>query len=57
MYPEFEGGQYKLEHLANGLALANKVIKANPKDYLGYRVAADSYRLRRDWKGFDRTWC
>ena len=40
------------EHLARGLAIASEVIKANPNNYLGYRLAADSYRLRRDWKSF-----
>jgi hypothetical protein len=42
------------EHLAKGLAIASEVIKANPNNYLGYRVAADSYRLQRDWKSFDK---
>jgi hypothetical protein len=42
------------EHLAKGLAIASEVIKANPTNYLGYRVAADSYRLQRDWKSFDK---
>ncbi len=42
------------EHLARGLAIASEVIKANPNNYLGYRVAADSYRLQRDWKSFDK---
>jgi hypothetical protein len=42
------------EHLARGLALANEVIKSNPTNYLGYRLAADSYRLRGDWKSFDK---
>ena len=42
------------EHLARGLEIASQVIKANPDNYLGYRVAADSYRLQRDWKAFDR---
>lgn len=43
------------EHLTRGLAIAAQVIKANPDSYLGYRVAADSYRLQRDWKSFDRA--
>ena len=43
------------EHLARGLEIAAQVIKANPDNYLGYRVAADSYRLQRDWKAFDKT--
>ena len=42
------------EHLARGLELAAQVIKSNPDNYLGYRVAADSYRLRGDWKNFER---
>lgn len=42
------------EHLAKGLIIASEVIKANPNHYLGYRVAADSYRLQRDWKSFDK---
>lgn len=42
------------EHLTKGLAIANEVIKANPTNYLGYRLAADSYRLRGDWKSFDK---
>jgi hypothetical protein len=42
------------EHIARGAALAKGVIQANPSDYHGYRVAADYYRLRQDWQGFDQ---
>lgn len=41
------------DHLARGLEVAREVIKKSPADYLGYRVAADYYRLTGDWKGFD----
>jgi len=47
--------QAAAEHLQRGLAIAAQVIKANPDNYLGYRVAADSYRLQRDWKSFERA--
>ena len=41
------------EHVAAGANLAREVISKNPADYHGYRVAADFYRLRQDWAGFD----
>ena len=41
------------EHLARGVEIARQVIKQAPTEYLGYRVAADYYRLTGDWKGFD----
>lgn len=43
------GGQ----HIAQGATLARLVIDQAPADYHGYRVAADYYRLREDWAGFD----
>lgn len=42
------------EHLARGLAIAAQVMKSNPDNYLGYRLAADSHRLKRDWKAFEK---
>ena len=42
------------EHLSKGLAIAAQVMKSNPENYLGYRLAADSHRLKRDWKAFDQ---
>ena len=42
------------EHLTRGLSIASEVIKASPHDYVGYRLAADSCRLQRDWKGFEK---
>ena len=41
------------EHVAAGAKLARQVIDKNPSDYLGYRVAADFYRLRQEWSDFD----
>ncbi|HEY3451652.1 MAG TPA: hypothetical protein VGK67_35160 [Myxococcales bacterium] len=41
------------DHLARGLEVARAVIKQSPADYLGYRVAADYYRLQGDWRNFD----
>jgi len=43
------------EHIAAGIKLAKEVIAATPNDYLGYRVAADFYRLTEDWASFDET--
>lgn len=40
------------EHFRLGGELARGVIENYPGDYLGYRVAADYYRLRQDWQGF-----
>lgn len=40
-------------HIDNGVQLAKQVIDEAPKDYQGYRVAADFYRMRSDWAGFD----
>ena len=37
-------------HMAKGQELAKKVIEASPADYVGYRVAADYYRLQKDWE-------
>lgn len=42
------------EHVGTGIRLAKAVIDASPTDYLGYRVAADYYRLRQDWAEFDQ---
>jgi tetratricopeptide (TPR) repeat protein len=41
------------DHLSRGLEVARQVIKQAPTSYLGYRVAADYYRLQGDWKSFD----
>src|SRR5437868_5598820 len=41
------------EHITEGIKEAKDVIAANPNDYLGYRVAADFYRLTEDWANFD----
>jgi tetratricopeptide (TPR) repeat protein len=41
-----------IEHMTRGVAKANEAIKQNPDNYLGYRVAADYYRMTRDWSGF-----
>jgi tetratricopeptide (TPR) repeat protein len=40
-------------HLDEGGKVAQEVIKTAPKNYQGYRVAADFYRLQGDWKKFD----
>jgi tetratricopeptide (TPR) repeat protein len=42
------------EHVGIGIRLAKAIIATHPTDYLGYRVAADYYRLREDWADFDR---
>ena len=34
---------------------ARQVIEEFPRSYLGYRVAADFYRLTKEWKDFDRV--
>lgn len=41
------------EHIAAGAEVARTVIERFPESYLGYRVAADYYRLRRQWDRFD----
>lgn len=41
------------EHVGSGARLAREVIAKHPTNYLGYRVAADFYRLREDWPDFD----
>lgn len=40
-------------HLEEGGKVAEEVMKTTPKSYLGYRVAADYFRLKGDWKKFD----
>lgn len=40
------------EHVAAGMDDAQKVIAERPDDYVGYRVAADAYRLRNEWREF-----
>ena len=40
-------------HLTEGGRLASEIIKNAPKNYQGYRVAADFYRLEGEWKKFD----
>lgn len=42
------------EHAARGAKIARGVIDSNPDNYLGYRVAADYYRLRQDWANFKK---
>jgi hypothetical protein len=41
------------EHVERGSALAGELLIDDPDHYLGYRVAADSYRLRHQWSRFD----
>lgn len=41
-------------HMARGREAAQKVIAAAPDSYLGYRVAADYYRLHSKWEDFDK---
>lgn len=41
------------EHVARGAEIATEVIEDHPDSYLGYRVAADFYRLQEDWARFD----
>jgi tetratricopeptide (TPR) repeat protein len=41
-----------VEHLNAGEAAATEAIEKFPKSYLGYRVAADFYRLMEDWPAF-----
>lgn len=43
------------EHIVAGIKAAKDVIASSPNDYLGYRVAADFYRLTEDWANFDTT--
>ena len=40
-------------HVGRGSALAGQLMIDEPESYLGYRVAADSYRLRHQWNRFD----
>jgi tetratricopeptide (TPR) repeat protein len=41
-----------IEHSTLGAARANALITKYPSSYLGYRVAADFYRMVRDWRRF-----
>lgn len=41
-----------IEHSTLGSAQADNLIKEHPDSYLGYRVAADFYRMVHDWKRF-----
>ena len=43
-----------IEHMTKGALLAENVMRDNPESYLGYRVAADYYRMIRDWMMFDK---
>jgi hypothetical protein len=43
------------DHLKKGITAAEAVIAANPNDYVGYRVAADCYRIEEDWPKFDEA--
>lgn len=45
--------QLAQSHLDEGGKGAAEIIKSAPKSYLGYRVAADFYRMKGDWKKFD----
>ncbi len=40
------------EHIAKGSAVADRIIELYPDNYLGYRIAADFYRLNMDWNHF-----
>ena len=42
------------EHVANGSKLSKKVLASAPNDYMGYRLAADYYRMRGNWAQFDQ---
>jgi len=42
-----------IDHTTRGSARADEVIVKHPDNYVGYRVAADYYRMVRDWKKFD----
>jgi hypothetical protein len=42
-----------MQHLWAGASLAQTVIEERPDNYVGYRLAADFYRLRGEWKIFD----
>jgi len=46
-------GLVAIDHLAEGFDRAEKVIEMHPDSYLGYRVAADYYRILREWEKFD----
>ncbi|MCC6808118.1 MAG: hypothetical protein IT381_11895 [Deltaproteobacteria bacterium] len=41
-------------HIERGAQMALKLLQDVPDDYHGYRVAADYFRLRADWKSFDK---
>jgi tetratricopeptide (TPR) repeat protein len=41
------------EHVAAGSKLSKAVIAKSPSEYIGYRLAADYYRMRQDWENFD----
>ena len=43
-------GQHRIDI---GGEAARQVIEEFPRSYLGYRVAADFYRLMKDWSAFD----
>lgn len=40
-------------HIREGAILAERLVKAAPSDYEGYRVLADYHRMRSDWPAFD----
>jgi tetratricopeptide (TPR) repeat protein len=42
-------------HQARGAKIANEIIRTAPKDYVGYRLIADYYRLQLQWKEFGET--
>ncbi len=45
--------QVASEHTARGARGARALLEDYPKDYVGYRLAADYYRMRHDWQKFD----
>jgi hypothetical protein len=47
-------GRIAAEHVGKGAVLAREIIAASPESYLGYRLAADYYRLRGNWPQFDQ---
>lgn len=43
-----------MQHMWAGGDIAREVVARRPDEYIGYRLAADYYRLRHDWLQFDR---
>jgi len=42
-----------VDHIAVGIDRAERLIERHPDSYLGYRVAADYYRIVREWDKFN----